>query len=185
MPARRQTALFNRKDELLQRSGRLYQRGSNIQPARWLAHHQTAAARLALILLFWCSGCKLVDQTTFGAKPIPPAPDQLTEALKPDSRVPLVTIRYADNAAVAQHEALRTAVDLAQARKPDAKYDVVTVVPARLTPDQQIAAAEQTQRDATDVMSQLADLGVDPTRMTLAVRTDPAILERELRIYVR
>jgi len=139
----------------------------------------------ALALLLCCSGCKLVDQTTFGARLAPPAPDQLTEALKPDSRVPLVIIRYAATDVVPQVEALRTAVELAQARKPDAKFDVVTVVPARVTPDQQIAAAQQTQRDATDVMEQLSDLGVDPARMSLGVRADPAISERELRIYVR
>jgi type IV pilus biogenesis protein CpaD/CtpE len=141
--------------------------------------------RVAFALLLCCTGCKLVDQTTFGAKPIPPAPDQLSEALKPDSRVPLVIILAANREVAAQEQALRTAVDLAQARKPDAKYDVVTVVPGHLTPDQQIAAAEQTQGDATDVMDQLAELGVDPARMSLQVRADPAILQRELRIYVR
>jgi hypothetical protein len=134
-------------------------------------------------LLLLCDGCKLVDQTTFGAKPVAPSPDQMTEALKTGSRLPLVIIRF-DNGAIDETAGLRTAVNLAEARKPNAEYDVVTIVPARLSPDQQIATAERTQRDATDVMDTLADLGVSPDHISLGVRTDPAASGREIRIYV-
>jgi type IV pilus biogenesis protein CpaD/CtpE len=177
--------MFLVNGESLYIRGGFYNRFARRRQARTQNGLTPAATGVVFALLLCCGGCKLVDQTTFGAKPVPPAPDQLSEALKPDSRVPLVIIRSANNTLAAQQDALRTAVDLAQARKPDAKYDVVTVVPARLTPDQQIAAAEQTQRDATDVMDQLSDLGVDPAQMSLEVRSDPAILQRELRIYVR
>jgi len=138
-------------------------------------------AALALVLAL--AGCKLVDQTTFGVAAQPPAPDQLTEALRRGSGVPLVVVRY-DGAEVAYDQALHDAVDLAEARKPDVAYDVVTVVPAKGTPDQQIAAAEQAQHDATDVMDKMVDIGVRPERVHLATRTDPSITAHEIRIYV-
>jgi len=137
-------------------------------------------------LALWCAGCALVDQTTFGAKPTPPAPDQITVALATRSLMPLVVIR-GDGAAY--DDALRTAVDLAQARRPGASYDLVVVVPAGGVRgndlDGQIAQAERSEGEATDVMAKLTDYGVDPERIHLAVRAEPEVSVPELRIYVR
>jgi hypothetical protein len=123
--------------------------------------------------------CKLVDQTTFGAAPAAPAPDQLTAAL---TGVPLVVIRGPYPAMY--DEALRDAVGLAEARKPNAAYDVVTIVPASGSSDQQIAEAAKGQPDAIDMMDKLAEIGVDPQRMHLSVRADAAVAAREMRLYV-
>ena len=128
-------------------------------------------------------GCSLVDQTTFGAKPRPPLPDQLTQALQAGSGVPLVVIRF-DAAADAYDQAMRNAVDLALQRKPEAVFDLVTVVPARNTPDQQIALAEQGARSAAQVLAEMTDIGVPPDRIHLSVRSDPGPDQLELRIYV-
>ena len=130
------------------------------------------------------AGCGLVDQTTFGARPVPPAPDQLTEALQSRGAIPLVTIRY-DGAAFVYAEPLATAIDSAESRKPDVVFDVVTAVPAVGDPTTQVQAIEQGQGDAQQVMDWMADDGVTPDRIHLSARTDPTIRAREVRIYVR
>ncbi len=142
-----------------------------------------AAGASCIGLLVWLAGCKLVDQTTFGAAPVAPAPDQISAALAANTGVPLVVIRF-DGAGVAYDEALRKAVQLAQARRPDAVYDLTTVVPAQGPPDQQISAVTEGEQDATDVMDTMADLGVNPDKMHLAARAEPGLPARELRIYV-
>jgi hypothetical protein len=126
----------------------------------------------------------LVDQTTFGAKPVPPAPDQLSLAMATGARVPLVVIHSALNTQ-ADVETLQNAIALAQARRPDANYDIVTVVPASNLPDNQIVQAQQAEGEASDVMTKLIDLGVSPARIHLAVRSAPDVSARELRIYIR
>jgi hypothetical protein len=141
------------------------------------------ASILLLATVLLQAGCKLVDQTTFGAKPVPPAPDLLTEALAEGSRIPLVVIHYG-GAAFVYDDTLNTEVDAALARKPDATFDVVTEVPATGNPDDQTAAIERGQQDAVGVMSKLADDGVDPARIHLSARTDPGITAREIRLYV-
>ena len=140
--------------------------------------------RLIFLLAALTAGCALVDQTTFGVPATPPAPDQLTDALQSRGAIPLVTIRY-DGAAVAYAESLATAIDAAEARKPDVTFDVVTAVPAVGDPAAQVRAIEQGQGDAQQVMDWMADDGVTPDRIHLSARTDPTIRAREVRIYVR
>jgi hypothetical protein len=139
-------------------------------------------ALLALLPLL--TGCKLVDQTTFGGKPQKPPPDMLTEALRPGPPIPLVTIVF-NGGEVAYVDELRLAVQMAEARKPDVRYDLVTVVPARGDPSDQVKAARQGEPDAIAVADEMINLGVDPTRMQMSARTDPRLNARELRIYVR
>jgi hypothetical protein len=129
------------------------------------------------------TGCKLVDQTTFGAKPEPPAPDLLSEALAEGSRIPLVVIRY-DSTPEMFDDALNNAAEMALDRKPDATFDVVTVVPGTGSANDQSKAMEAGTSDLTDVMGQLANDGVDPERIHLSARTDPAISAHEIRVYV-
>jgi len=142
----------------------------------------TLTALLALLPLL--AGCKLVDQTTFGGKPEKPPPDMLTQALRPGPPLPLVTIVF-NGGEVAYVDELRLAVQMAEARKPDVQYNLVTVVPAHGDPSDQVKAAEQGKSDAIAVADEMIGLGVDPTRMQMSARTDPGVNARELRIYVR
>jgi hypothetical protein len=128
-------------------------------------------------------GCRVVDQTTFGGKPQKPPPDMLTQALQPGPAVPLVTIVF-NGGEVAYADQLRLAVQMAEARKPDVQYELVTAVPATGTPADQVRVAKQGESDAVDVAQAMNDLGVDPPRIHMAARTDPRINTRELRIYV-
>jgi hypothetical protein len=136
-----------------------------------------------LVIVALQGGCKLVDQTTFGAKAQPPAPDLLTEALAEGSRIPLVVIRYDGTPAVFD-DALNNAAEMALDRKPDVIFNLVTVVPAKGSADDQSKAIEGGTSDLTDVMGQLANDGVNPERIHLSARADPAISAREIRVYV-
>lgn len=140
--------------------------------------------RLIILLALLPCGCALVDQTTFGARPVAPAPDQLAMALRSNGAIPLVTIRY-DGAAFTYDDALATAIEAAEARKPDATFDVVTAVPAKGAPAEQVRTIEQGQSDAAEVMSKMAADGITPDRIHLSARTDPTITAREVRVYVR
>ena len=137
-----------------------------------------------LLLAVGATGCRLVDQTTFGAKRQKPPPDYLTQALQPGPALPLVTIVF-NGGEVAYQDELRLAVQMAEARKPGVQYDLVTVVPAKGTPADQVATAKQGESDAVDVATRMSDLGVDPTHIHMAARTDPNVNTRELRVYVR
>lgn len=140
-------------------------------------------APLVLLALGGLMGCRLVDQTTFGGKPQKPPPDMLTQALRPGPALPLVTIVF-NGGEVAYVDQLHMAVQMAEARKPEVQYELVTVVPARGTPSDQVKAAKEGESDAIDVAQEMSELGVDPTRIHMAARTDPRITARELRIYV-
>jgi hypothetical protein len=137
-----------------------------------------------LLLAVGAAGCRLVDQTTFGAKREKPPPDYLTQALQPGPALPLVTIVF-NGGEIAYQDQLRTAVQMAEARKPGVQYDLVTVVPATGTPADQVAAAKQGESDAIDIATEMNDLGVDPTHIHMAARVEPNVNARELRIYVR
>ena len=145
---------------------------------------RTAGRIGAILLVLPACGCALIDQTTFGARPVAPAPDQLSMALRSNGTVPLVTIRY-DGAEFTYDDALATAIEAARARKADASFDIVTAVPAKGTPGEQARTIEQGQGDAAEVMSKMADDGVTPDRIHLSARTDPTITAREVRVYVR
>lgn len=139
-------------------------------------------ARAAILLAV--AGCKLVDQTTFGGTPEKPPPDMLTRALQPGPPIPLVDIVF-NGGQVAYAEQLRLAILMAEGRRPGIQYDLVTVVPARGSPADQVAAARQGDADAIAVAGEMNALGVDPPRIHMAARSDPDAKFRELRIYVR
>ena len=143
-----------------------------------------AGVAVLLLAVTALVGCRLVDQTTFGAKRQKPPPDYLTQALQPGPALPLVTIVFNGGEAAYQDQ-LHLAVQMAEARKPDVQYDLVTVVPAKGTPAEQVATAKAGESDAVDVATEMNGLGVDPPRIHMAARTDPNVSARQLRIYVR
>src|SRR5207248_1539322 len=107
--------------------------------------------RSAVVVLCCVAGCKLVDQTTFGGRPETPPPDALTRALQPGPPVPLVRIVF-NGGQVAYAQQLRLAVLMAEGRRPGIQYDLVTVVPARGNPADQVAAARQGENDGYQIV---------------------------------
>ncbi|HVC60824.1 MAG TPA: hypothetical protein VND19_10740 [Acetobacteraceae bacterium] len=132
---------------------------------------------LACLLL---AGCALVDQKTFAPAPeakAAPAVARPAPPVKLDPRVPLVTIDFS-GPPPQYEELLRYAVRAAELRDRDVQYDVVAMLP-------KAAGAAQGQRDAAGVMRSIMLAGVPAARIHLALRADPALAGREVRVYVR
>ncbi len=133
---------------------------------------------------FWLlAGCKLIDQTTFGAKPVTPAPDFVAEALKPGSRLPLITIGFGGTP-VNYDAQLKSVLELAQTRRPDAKYHVVTVVPASGDPDKDSRAIEKGRYDVRRLEDAMTNDGIPGDDISTSARTEKGVTAREIRIYV-
>ena len=127
-------------------------------------------------------GCTLVDQRTFnpnaGKPPVIPQPPG------PPAQLPLVTIDFGQpNPDYA--ESLRQAVDSALARKPDAEFEVATVVPATGTPADQVAAAQTLTPDARQVARDIAADGVADERIQLTARALPSVGTRQVQVFVQ
>jgi sugar/nucleoside kinase (ribokinase family) len=131
-----------------------------------------------VLALLSFTGCTLIDQRTFAPSPeakAQPAPDQPPVIL--DSRVALVTIDYTvpspDYA-----ELLHAAVRAAEARDGDVQFDVVSV----MKDTSEIAMG---QERATGVMRAIMRDRIPSARIHLGVRTDPALVASQVRVYVR
>jgi hypothetical protein len=139
-------------------------------------------AGMVLVAGLSMTGCKLIDQTTFA--PAPEATAVPVTLPRIDRRAPLVTIGY-DQPNPQYHEMLGYAVHAAEARSAAVQYDVFAVVPAKGAPAQQVQAAGEAQQDAVGVMKAIMALGVPAERIHLGVRSDPAIVANQVRVYVR
>jgi hypothetical protein len=134
---------------------------------------------IALAIVSWLAGCKLIDQTTFAPDPEPAtAAVAATPAAapRPASRAPLVAIRY-DTRNPDFRDLLAYAIRAAEQRRPGGDYDVVAAATAK--------DAGQASRDAATVMTAMKELGVAEARIYLGARLDPALTVREVRIYLR
>ena len=141
------------------------------------------ARPVALAALALLGGCKLIDQTTFGAKPVSPSPDFVAEALKPGSRLPLMTVRF-DGTPFNYDAQLKSVLDLAQTRRPDAKYHVVTVVPASGDPEKDSRVIENGRYDVRRLEDAMTNDGVAGDDIRTSARTEKGVTAREIRIYV-
>jgi hypothetical protein len=128
---------------------------------------------LAAVVLL--TGCKLVDQRTFA--PSPEAKTTAPAQPKVDPRDPLVTIGYSEPNPNYQ-DVLRYAVREAEARAPNVQFDVIAVLPAN-------GDAAMAQHRAADVMQAIMAQGVPAERIRLGIRTEPAAMVQQVRIYVR
>jgi hypothetical protein len=139
-----------------------------------------------LILLPLCalSACHLVDQRDFnkhaGDRPSPPAGPVVAVA----PPVPaLVTIRY-DVPNPPYREALATAVAHALARKHDVIFTVTTLVPPSGGPAEQAATEGAAAASGRDIAAAIVADGADPGQVEQAVRQDPALEVRQVRVDV-
>jgi hypothetical protein len=125
------------------------------------------------------AGCALVDQKTFA-----PAPEARAQPAKPppvpvrvDPRTPLATIAFG-GPSPDYTQLLRYAVHEAQRRDREVEFDVIAVLP-------DLAQASAGQQDAVGVMRSMTQFGVPASHLHLALRADPSVKSREVRVYVR
>ncbi len=140
----------------------------------------TSAAGV-LLLPFLLGGCHLLDQTSFGRGPQPPAADQLTQALASHGATPLLVI-YPDDG-VPFTDALNAAVGAAEARNGNVRFRVESVVPEHGSLIEQQTAIDQAGVTAQEMLSAMEDVGISPDRVTLGGRTEKGLLRREIRLY--
>ena len=128
-----------------------------------------AAATLAM------AGCHLVDQRDFsstaGQRPAPPQIAAPPKAATPT----LVTIRYT-TPDPPYREALTGAVQRALARRSDVLFTVTTLVPGAPSPD--------TVASGRDVAQTIVDAGAALGQVEQAVREQPGLTVKEIRVTV-
>ncbi len=137
---------------------------------------------LAALLLPLLAGCKLIDQRTFN--PNADRPPVIAGPPAPAAALPLVTIDFS-TPDPAYAEVLRQAVEQALSRKRDAQFEVTTVVPATGSPADQVAAASGLDAQARQVARAISGNGVDEDNVHLSARSDPAVKNRQIQIFVR
>lgn len=141
-----------------------------------------AATPLVLVALL-AGGCTvsmhapyvaLIDQRTFEtAGPAPAA-----EAVKALPKLPLATIRM-DDPDFDYTPELATAIDAAQARKPDVEFNVVIPVARGTVP------SAQATKDAADVARAIAEQSIQPDHIHVGLIEDAGTPPREVLVYVR
>ena len=141
-------------------------------------------------LLIALAGCTLVDQRTFraaapepGAAELGPAGAGAGAGAGAAAR-PLAVIRMGE-AGPDYRPMLAEAVQAAQQRNPDARFDVIALVPTRASPAEQDRRIAEAARDAQEVATAMGAAGVPSDWLTLGLRGDPGVPAREVRVHLR
>ncbi len=137
---------------------------------------------IACLLAVALCGCTLVDQRTFD--PNAGKPPVIAQPPGPPPIQPLVTIDFG-SPGPDYADALRQAVDDALGRKPDAKFEVATVVPATGTPTDQVAAAQTITPDARQIAREIASEGVPDESIQLTARAVPSVGSPQVQVFVQ
>lgn len=129
------------------------------------------------------SGCHLVDQRDFNANagrpPKPPA-GKPGPSLGPQA---LLRIAY-DTPDPDYAPALAQAVQRALTLKPGVLFTVQTLVPLSATPDAQQAALSEAAATGREIDEAIVTDGADQGQVELAIKADPSVHVKEVRIYV-
>ncbi len=137
-----------------------------------MSPRQTAAC---LCLALAASGCHLVDQRDFDANAgRPPKPRVLPPGPPPPPS--LVTIRYT-TPDPQYRDALAALVTKALARKQDVLFTVTSVVPEAASP-------EEAATSGREVAQAIVDDGAEAGQVEQAVRLDPGVTVKEVRVNV-
>ncbi len=121
------------------------------------------------------AGCHLVDQRDFDANAgQPPKPRALPPGPPPPPA--LVTIRYT-TPEPQYRDALAALVTRALARKRDVLFTVTSVVPASASPEEAAASGRE-------VAQAIVDDGAEAGQVEQAVRLDPGVTVKEVRVNV-
>lgn len=97
---------------------------------------------------------------------------------------PLVVIRF-DRADVDFEQPLYSALTRALESRPDARFDVVSVVPAGSNASDMRRSQTQSRRNAEAVMASIADMGLPASRLSISSTTSGEISSNEVRVYMR
>jgi len=135
-----------------------------------------------LSLVATLASCHLIDQRTFnphaGDPPKPPAAKP-----PPPGPGPIVTIEYAGEPNYAA--SLAQSVHRALAVKPNVLFTVQTLVPQAETPDAQAAALQDASATGREIAEAIIASGADAGQVEQAIRTDPALHDKEVQVFVR
>lgn len=131
-------------------------------------------------------GCKLVDQRTFDAaanrKPVPQVPPAVPGA---PPVPPLAAVRFGAPPESWQ-PGLIEIVRMALARKPEALFQVQTLVPARGTPQAQAAALAASGRTGGRLVAEtIVSAGASSAQVEMTASSDASVTEPEVRVYVK
>jgi hypothetical protein len=136
-----------------------------------------------LLALLCLGGCHLIDQRDFDARAgrapvLPVAPVQVAKGPQP-----LLRVGY-DTPDPDYAPALRDAVQRALAVKPDVLFSVQTLVPLAATPDAQAALQLAAAATGREIAEAIVTDGADEGQIEQAVRGDPGVHAKEVRIFV-
>lgn len=137
----------------------------------------------ALVLGLAIAGCHLVDQRDFNANagkpPVPPAAKVIPFA----GPKPLITISYAGGEP-AYADGLADGVRRALAVKSNVLFTVQTLVPLAATAAAQGAALQEATETGREIAEAIVADGADEGQVEMAVRGDPSVKDKEVRVYV-
>ncbi|MBO22465.1 MAG: hypothetical protein CMM26_08885 [Rhodospirillaceae bacterium] len=102
----------------------------------------------------------------------------------PANRRPLVVIRF-NRPNVPYQEPLFTAATEALNRRPGAVFDIVSIVPQQGTPAQVALSANQSRRNAEQVMQTLIQMGLPSDQLSLSSTSSAKVGSNEVHIFVR
>jgi len=97
---------------------------------------------------------------------------------------PLVVIRF-DKSDVDYEQSLYSALTRALESRPDARFDVVSVVPAGGNSTQMRRSQTQSRHNAEMVMASIADMGLPASRLSISSTTSSDVSSNEVRVYMR
>lgn len=141
---------------------------------------------LAMLVCSVLAGCKLVDQRTFdasaGRRPIPHLPPA---GPAPPPPLPLASVHYQADPATWQ-PGLADIVRMALARKPEALFQVETLVPSTGTPEAQAASLAAAGRSGGQAVAEtIVSAGASTGQVEMSARTDPSVQRPEVRVFVK
>ena len=99
-------------------------------------------------------------------------------------RKPLVVIRF-NQKRVYFDRALRSAVSRAEVVKPDAIYDIVSVLPQPKEGDVRQRDAEMMKQNQIAVMQAMREMQIPEGRLRQAIRSEEGLGAQEVRVYVQ
>ncbi len=99
-------------------------------------------------------------------------------------RRPLLIVRF-DQPRVQYEQALYASVAEALQRKPDARFDLLAVAPARGSTADVALNTSASKRHAENVLRSMTEMGVDPARVGLASTSSTNVQTNEVHLYVR
>jgi hypothetical protein len=135
------------------------------------------------LLVAGLGGCHLVDQRDFNPNAGKPPEPKLAAAPAQLGPGALLTISYA-NGDPAYAQGLAAAVTRALTAKPNVLFTVQALVPLEGNAEAQAGALQAAAGTAREIAESIVTDGADQGQIELAVRADPGVKAKEVRIFV-